>query len=42
MFVKMFRTGQDPFSHERLLAPVAALEAMAKSMKLRRPVACGL
>jgi predicted dehydrogenase len=41
-FMKMFRTGQEPFSHERLLAPVAVLEAMAKSMKLRRPVSCSL
>jgi len=32
-FVRMFKTGKEPFSHERMLAPVAVLEAMAKSLK---------
>ena len=37
-FVRMFRTGKEPFSHERMLAPVAALEAMAKSLRLGKLV----
>lgn len=37
-FTKMFRTGKMPFSNDRLLAPVAILEAMAKSIKQRKPV----
>ena len=32
-FVKMFKTGKEPYSHERLLAPVAVLEALDKSIK---------
>jgi hypothetical protein len=31
-FVKMFKTGQEPYSHSRILAPVAVLEAMEKSV----------
>ena len=38
LFVKMFKTGKEPFSHKRMLAPVAVLEAMAKSLKLNKPV----
>ncbi len=38
IFVKMFKTGKEPFTHERFLAPVAMLEAMAKSMQERRTV----
>ena len=37
-FIKMFRTGREPYPHERLLAPVAVLEALAKSLRLGRPV----
>ena len=37
-FVKMFRTRKEPFSHERLLAPVAVLDAMAGSIRLRKLV----
>ena len=33
LFTDMFRTGKQPLSHERILAPVAILEAMAKSLK---------
>lgn len=32
-FVKMFRTGKEPFTHKRLLAPIAVLEAMNKSLR---------
>ena len=38
MVVKMFRTGVTPIPHRRMMAPVAVLEAMAKSLKLGRPV----
>lgn len=37
-FVRMFRTGKEPYSHERMQAPVAVLEAMAKSLKSGKPV----
>ena len=37
-FVRMFRTGEMPFSFERMLAPVATLEAMAKSLKTGKSV----
>ena len=37
-FVRMFRTGKEPFSHERMLAQVASLEAMAKSLRLGKRV----
>jgi len=40
-FVKMFKTGVEPFSHERMLAPLAVLEAMAKSLKLKKRVKVG-
>jgi len=40
-FVKMFKTGVEPFSHERMLAPVAVLEAMAKSLKRKKRVKVG-
>ena len=33
IFLKMFRTGIEPLPHERILAPVAVLEAMAKSLE---------
>jgi len=36
-FVRMFRTGRAPFPHERLLAPVAVLEALAKSLRRGQP-----
>ncbi|NLF32717.1 MAG: Gfo/Idh/MocA family oxidoreductase [Planctomycetes bacterium] len=32
-FTKMFRTGTEPFSDERMLAPLAVLEAMEKSLQ---------
>lgn len=38
LFTKMFRSGKMPFTNDRLLAPVAILEAMAKSIKQRKPV----
>jgi predicted dehydrogenase len=38
IFVKMFETGKEPFPHERLLGPVAILEAMAKSLRRGKPV----
>ena len=38
MFTTMFRTGKEPLSHERILAPIAILEALAKSLKLGRRV----
>lgn len=38
LFVNMFKTGKQPFSHERMMAPVAILEAMERSIKLKRPV----
>ena len=34
----MFKTGKEPFTHERMLAPVATLEAMAKALKLSKAV----
>jgi predicted dehydrogenase len=33
LFTEMFASGKDPFAHERFLAPVAVLEAMAKSLR---------
>ncbi len=33
IFCKMFRTGKEPLDHKRILAPVAVLEAMEKSVK---------
>lgn len=38
IFTKMFRTRKEPFSNERMLAPLAVLEAMAKSLKTKREV----
>ena len=32
-FCKMFKTGVEPLDHKRILAPVAVLEAMEKSVK---------
>jgi predicted dehydrogenase len=32
-FCKMFKTGKEPLDHKRILAPVAILEAMGKSVK---------
>jgi len=32
-FTRMFRTGVEPIDHKRFLAPIAVLEAMAKSVK---------
>ncbi|MCK4626001.1 MAG: Gfo/Idh/MocA family oxidoreductase, partial [Phycisphaerae bacterium] len=32
-FYKMFKTGKEPLDHKRILAPVAILEAMEKSVK---------
>lgn len=40
-FLRMFRTGEEPYGPERLLAPVAILEAMQKSLDERRPVRVG-
>jgi len=37
-FTAMFRTGKEPVEHRRMLAPVAVLEAMAKSLRLGRRV----
>jgi len=37
-FLKVFKTGAQPFSRERMLAPIATLEAMEKSIKLKKPV----
>ncbi len=34
IFIRMFRTGREPYDRRRLLVPVAVLEAMAKSIKL--------
>lgn len=40
-FVKMFKTGKEPYDDRRLLAPVAILEAMAKSVDRKKPVKVG-
>jgi len=32
-FCKMFKTGKEPLPHKRILAPIAVLEAMEKSIK---------
>jgi predicted dehydrogenase len=37
-FVKMFATKQEPFEARRILAPIAVLEAMAKSLKTGKAV----
>ncbi len=31
-FVKMFKTGKEPFTHSRILSPIAVLEAMEKAV----------
>ena len=38
LFVNMFATGKEPIDHKRFLAPIAVLEAMAKSYKLKQRV----
>jgi len=38
IFTTMFRTKKEPFGNERMLAPLAVLEAMAKSLKTGRAV----
>jgi len=38
LFAKMFQTGKEPIPHRRMLAPVAVLEAMARSLKRKTPV----
>lgn len=38
LFTTMFRTGKEPFSRQRMLAPLAVLEAMAQSLKTGRKV----
>jgi len=38
LFTKMFRTGKEPFTDERMLAPIAILEAMEKSLAAKKPV----
>ena len=40
-FIKMFKTGVEPFAHERLLAPIAILEAMGKSLERGKRVKVG-
>ena len=39
IFTKMFRTRKEPFTDERMLAPIAILEAMEKSLARKTPVA---
>jgi predicted dehydrogenase len=41
IFLKMFRRREEPFARERMLAPVAILEAMSRSLKLGKPVRPG-
>ena len=36
MFTSMFRTGKEPIGHERMLAPVAILEALEKSLQNKK------
>ena len=38
LFVDMFRTGKEPIDHERMLAPIAVLEALAESLETGRTV----
>ena len=38
LFLKMFRTRKEPIPRSRLLAPVAVLRAMAKSLQRGKPV----
>jgi predicted dehydrogenase len=37
LFTSMFKTGKMPFSHQRMLAPIAILEAMDRSLSANRP-----
>jgi predicted dehydrogenase len=37
-FVDMIRTRKEPYSHQQLLAPIAVLEAMQRSLKLGKAV----
>lgn len=37
-FTNMFKTKKEPFEHKRFLAPIAILEAMAKSLKTGKAV----
>jgi predicted dehydrogenase len=34
LFTRMFRTGKEPFKHERILAPIAVLETLRRSLRL--------
>ncbi len=38
LFTNMFKTGEEPFAHERFLAPIAVLEALAQSLAVGHPV----
>ena len=38
LFTSMFRTGKEPIPHWRFMAPIAILEALAKSLKAGKPV----
>jgi predicted dehydrogenase len=38
VYTRMFRTGKEPYSRERMLAPVAVLEAMDRSLKQHKSV----
>jgi len=38
LFVDMFRTGKEPISHERMLAPIAVLEALGESLQTGQTV----
>ncbi len=38
IFTRMFRSRKEPFTEERMLAPIAVLSAMDKSLKEKRPV----
>ena len=38
IFTRMFRTRKEPFTEERMLAPIAVLTAMDKSLKEKRPI----
>jgi predicted dehydrogenase len=41
IFLKMIKTRKQPFEAERILAPIAILEAMTKSLEIGRPVKVG-
>jgi predicted dehydrogenase len=38
IFTRMFRTRKEPFADQRMLAPIAVMEAMEKSLARRTPV----